>query len=129
VWDLISTAELVANNITDRTKIWKPGGNNPYDYRPEFVARFKLQDDTLGGLASLAGWGGGALGMTTLAANGKRLFYVAYGDAGVIKINWTNPASPVLEQHVNTVGAASDVTVVNGRAYVADGGGGIALVK
>jgi hypothetical protein len=128
VYDLISTDELVANNITDRTKIWNPGGNG-YDYRPVAVARFRLQDDTLGGWTSLAGWSGGALGMTTLAANGKQLFYVAYGDAGVIKINWTNPAAPVLEQHVNTVGAASDVTVLNGRAYAADGGGGIALIK
>ena len=47
VYDLISTDELVANNITDPTKIWKPGGNG-FDYRPVAVARFKLQDETLG---------------------------------------------------------------------------------
>ena len=128
VYDLISTQELVDNNITDPTKIWKPGGNG-YDYRPEAVGRFKLQDETLGGSPELAGWSGGALGMTALNAKSKQLFYVGYGDAGVVKINWTNPAAPMLEQHVNTVGEALDVTVVNGRAYVADNGGGIALIR
>jgi hypothetical protein len=54
---------------------------------------------------------------------------VGYGDAGVIKIDWIDPAAPVLEQHLNTVGEALDVTVVNGRAYVADNAGGIALIK
>jgi len=115
---------------TDPTKIWKPGSDQTrYDYRPVAASRFKLQDVNLGGWLELAGWGGGALGMYTHNANGKQLFYVAYGDAGVIKINWTDPANPVLEQHVNTVGAAADVTVVNGRAYVADNGGGIALIQ
>ena len=127
-YDLISTQELVDNNITDRTKIWKPGGQY-VDYRPDAVARFKLQDETLGGWPELAGWSGGALGMYTHNANGKQLFYVAYGDAGIIKINWTDPANPVLVQHLNTVGEAADVTVVNGRAYVADNGGGIALIQ
>jgi hypothetical protein len=115
---------------TDPTKIWKPGsGEGTYDYRPDFVARFKLQDETLGGWPELAGWGGGALGMTTLNVDGRQLFYVAYGDAGVIKLDWTDPALPVLEQHLNTVGEAADVTVLNGRAYVADNAGGIALIK
>jgi hypothetical protein len=54
---------------------------------------------------------------------------VGYGDAGVIKIDWIDPAAPVLEQHLNTVGEALDVTVLNGRAYVADNAGGIALIK
>jgi len=128
VYDLISTQELVDNNITDRTKIWKPGGQY-VDYRPDAVGHFKLQDETLGGWPELAGWGGGALGMDTLFANGKQLFYVGYGEAGVVKINWTDPAAPVLEQHVNTVGESSDVTVVNGRVYAADNGGGIALIQ
>jgi len=114
---------------TDPTQIWRPGGANNFDYRPEAVARFKLQDETLGGWPELAGWSGGALGMDTLNVRGRQLFYVAYGDAGVIKLNWTDPAAPVLEQHVNTVGDALDVTVVNGRVYAADSGGGIALIQ
>jgi hypothetical protein len=61
--------------------------------------------------------------------DGRNLIYVAYGDAGVVKIDWTDPANPVLMEHTNTVGFASDVVVVNGRAYVADGSGGLALLK
>lgn len=110
----------------DPTKIWKPG---EVGERPEAVARFKLQDPKWFGSADLAELSGGSVGMDVVRANGRNIFYVAYGDAGVIKIDWTNPASPVLLQHANTVGSASDVTVVNGRAYVADGAGGLVLFK
>ncbi len=110
----------------DPTNIWDPGEAGE---RPEAVARFKLQDPAWFGSAELSELSGGAVGMDVLRVNGKNLFYIAYGDAGVIKIDWTNPANPVLLQHANTVGFASDVTVVNGRAYVADGAGGLALFK
>lgn len=121
-------ADLISPLIegTEPTKIW---GQNAVDQRPNFVARFKLQDPLLFGSAELAGWSGGAAGMDVVTANGKNFFYVAYGDAGVIKIDWTNPAAPVLMEHANTVGEAMDVTVVNGRVYVADGSGGLALLK
>lgn len=46
-----------------------------------------------------------------------------------IVIDWTNPASPVLMERADTIGFASDVTVINGRAYVADGGSGLVLLK
>jgi hypothetical protein len=126
-----SIADLIAPlppAVTDPTDLWRKTSDG-MDYRPVAVARFKLQDELLGGLPELAGWSGGAQGMSTLRVDGKVLFYVAYGDAGVIKINWTNPAVPVLVQHLNTVGEALDVTVVNGRAYVADNNGGIALTR
>lgn len=125
-----SIADLIAPLPAgvDPTDIWRktPG---KVDYRPVAVSRFKLQDDTLGGLASLSGWSGGALGMTTLKVGGRQLFYIGYGDAGVVKLNWTNPARPVLLQHLDTVGEALDVSVVNGRAYVADNLGGVALIR
>ena len=111
---------------TDPTNIWKQG---ELDQRPEVVARFKLQDPAMFGSAELVGWSGGGTGMDVVEVDGRALFYVAYGDAGVIKIDWTIPDAPVLLQHVNTVGEALDVTVVNGRAYVADGSGGLALLK
>ncbi len=110
----------------DPTNIWDPG---EVGERPEAVARFKLQDPAWFGSEELSELSGGAVGMDVLRVNGKNLFYIAYGDAGVIKIDWTNPANPLLLQHANTVGFASDVTVVNGRAYVADGAGGLALFK
>jgi len=106
--------------------IWEPG---EVGARPEAAARFKLQDASMFGSDEFAGWSGGSVGMDIVSVNGKNLFYVAYGDAGVIKIDWTNPAEPVLMQHINTVGSASDVVVINGRVYVADGGGGLTLLK
>jgi hypothetical protein len=111
---------------TDPQDIWEKNG---VDQRPEATARFKLQDASFFGSADLAGWGGGAAGMDVVNVNGKNFFYVAYGDAGVIKIDWTNPAAPVLMEHANTVGYASDVVVINGRVYAADSGGGLTLLK
>ncbi|MFC2057917.1 hypothetical protein ACFLR6_03160, partial [Campylobacterota bacterium] len=111
---------------TDPQDIWTPG---TIGERPEATARFKLQNALFFGSADLAGWGGGAAGMDVVSVNGKDFFYVAYGDAGVIKIDWTNPAVPVLMEHANTVGYASDVVVINGRVYAADSGGGLTLLK
>jgi hypothetical protein len=107
-------------------EIWVKNG---LDQRPVAAARFKLQDASMFGSDEFAGWGGGSVGMDVVSVNGRNFFYVAYGDAGVIKIDWTNPAEPVLMQHINTVGYASDVVVINGRVYVADGGGGLTLLK
>ena len=83
----------------------------------------------MGGLAELEGWGGGALGMTSLRVEDQVFFYIGYGSAGVVKLDWTDPSAPVVLQHTNTVGEAMDVTVINGRIYVADNMGGIALLK
>ncbi|HEY9190332.1 MAG TPA: hypothetical protein VIM88_05650 [Sulfurovum sp.] len=110
----------------DPQDIWEPG---TVGERPEALARFKLQDVTLFGSADLAGWGGGAAGMDVVSVNGRDFLYVAYGDAGVVKIDWTDPAAPVLLEHADTVGFASDVVVINGRVYVADSGGGLTLLK
>ncbi len=110
----------------DPTKIWQPG---TIGERPEAVARFKLQDPLLHGSADLAELGGGAQRMFFLNTDGKHLFYVAYDSAGVAKIDWTDVANPMLVQHADTVGNASDVEIANGRAYVADGGGGLVLMK
>ncbi|MDG6777553.1 hypothetical protein QCB44_02415 [Thiomicrorhabdus sp. zzn3] len=111
---------------TDPTKIWAHGGD---DQRPDAVARFKLQDPTLFGSADLAELDGGAAGMEIVEVGGKNWVYIAYGDAGVIKVDWTTLANPILSQHMNTVGSALDVTVINGRVYVADSGGGLVLIK
>ncbi len=122
-------ADLIAPLIdgTDPTDIWSKGA---VDQRPEFSARFKLQDPSMFGSAELTGWSGGAAGMDVVQTlDGRDLFYIAYGDAGVIKIDWTDPAAPVLMDYANTAGFAGDVVVFNGRVYVADGGGGLVLLK
>jgi hypothetical protein len=108
------------------TKIWDRGEIGD---RPIAVARFKLQDPELFGSADLAELGGGSQGMFFLDTGDKHLFYVAYDSAGVAKIDWTDVANPVLVQHADTAGNASDVEIANGRAYVADGGGGLVIMK
>ena len=110
----------------DPTKIWERG---EIGERPVAVARFKLQDPLLFGSAELADLDGGSQGMFYHNAGGKHLFYIAYDSAGVAKIDWSDVANPVLVQHANTPGNASDVEVINGRAYVADGAGGLVLMK
>ena len=110
----------------DPTKIWERG---EIGERPVAVARFKLQDPLFFGSADLAELDGGSQGMFFLDTDGKHFFYVAYDSAGVAKIDWTDVANPVLVQHANTAGNASDVEVANGRVYVADGGGGLVLMK
>jgi hypothetical protein len=57
------------------------------------------------------------------------LFYVAYGDAGVVKLDWSDPANPKLMAIKDTVGAAAATAVANGRVYVADGTGGLVVFK
>ncbi len=110
----------------DPTDIWAPG---TIGERPEFVARFKLQDPSLSGSAELADLSGGAQGMFFQLLNGKHYFYIGYDSAGVAKIDWTDVANPELVQHANTVGNAVDVAVASGRVYVADGAGGLVILK
>ncbi len=121
-----SIADLIKPLLpeTDPQDIWPKG---EVDQRPEAAARFKLTDASFFGNPDLPG--GGAAGMDVVSVNGKDLFYVAYGAAGVIKIDWTDPTLPVLMEHANTVGYASDVVVINGRVYAADSGGGLTLLK
>lgn len=109
----------------DPSEVWKhQGGTLLYDYRPEAVAQFKLQE--IPGYEEIDG---GALGMTSLQLPTNLFFFVAYGFGGVAKIDWTNPANPILVQHANTAGEAVDVAVANGRVYVADGSGGLVIMR
>ena len=117
---------LSAQYASTPTKIWDRGEIGD---RPLAVARFKLQDPELFGSADLAELSGGAQGMHFLDTGEKHFFYVAYDSAGVAKIDWTDVANPVLVQHADTAGNASDVAVSSGRVYVADGGGGLVLMK
>ncbi len=110
----------------DPTDIWEPG---TIGERPEALARFKLQDEQLGGSADLADLSGGALGMYYQHVNNKGYFYVAYGTAGLAKIDWTDVATPALIDHIDTAGEAGDVEVISARAFVADGAGGLVIVK
>jgi hypothetical protein len=53
--------------------------------------------------------------------------YVADGTNGLVVLNISNPASPVISVRVPTTGSASGVCVKNGYTYVAEGTGGIEI--
>lgn len=108
------------------TEVWKKNstGTLVYDYRPVAVSRFKLQL-----VPGYEAWAGGAVKMDYTLVNGKLVFYVAFAEAGVLKIDWTNPAAPVLAGIAPTVGECTAVTVSNGRLYVADGSAGMLFFK
>jgi len=113
---------VLAYNITD---LINPNDNPDVpDGRYDAVGHFKLQNDP-----NFADWSGGAKGIDAISVGGNTYIYVAYGDAGAIKIDWTDPTNPILVQHANTAGSANDIVVWNGRVYVADGAGGLVLFE
>jgi len=123
-----SLADLIAPLPAgiDPTDTWKKSntGTLVYDYRPVAVSRFKLQL-----VPGYEDWSGGAVKMDYTLVNNKLVFYVAFAEAGVLKIDWTNPAAPILAGIAPTVGECTSVTISNGRLYVADGGGGMLFFK
>ena len=127
----------ICATITDVTKLSaKQGGVG--ECRPVAVAQFKLQK--LPGFEDVSG---GALYMTpqyfpteyrdatgTLVTllEPRLLFYVGYGDAGVVKIDWSDPESPTLMGTKEVIGGAVGTAINNGRVYVAAGAGGFSVL-
>jgi len=95
-----------------------------YDYRPAALGQFKLQ--YVPGYEDVAG---GAVRMDYTQQNGKLYIYAAFGEAGLLKIDYTNPVAPLLVERKDTSAEASDVVIANGRIYVADGSGGLVFFK
>ena len=136
-------SDLVAplpNGISP-TDTWDKTGSYSYDYRPRAMARFRLQDQP-----GYANADGAAQYMTTqyfpankplLDASGhlyvrdtdKLIVYAAYGTSGVVKLDWTDPARPIMLQDKQTVGTAEATAIANGRVYVADSDGGVVVLK
>jgi hypothetical protein len=141
----------ICATITDVTKLSaKQGGVG--ECRPAAVGYFKLQRyeeviDAAGVVVTpsiYADVEGGALYMTSQAfptvyrdAAGqvvtldkpRLLFYVAYGEAGVLKIDWSDVAKPSLMAIKGVIGGASATAINNGRVYVAAGSGGLTVLK
>jgi hypothetical protein len=108
--------------------------------RPTAAGYFKLQFQ-----AGYEELDGGALYMTPqyfpaneLLSDGSRtytlstprlLFYVGYGDAGVVKLDWSNVAAPSVMAVRGVVGGAAATAINNGRVYVAAGAGGLTVLK
>ncbi len=147
----INPTPEVCATITDVTKLSaKQGGVG--ECRPTAVGYFKLQKygevvDATGLVVTpsiYADVDGGALYMTPQAfptvyrdATGqvvtadkpRLLFYVGYGAAGVVKLDWSDVANPQLMAIKGVVGGASGTTINNGRVYVAAGTGGLVVLK
>jgi hypothetical protein len=141
----------ICATITDVTKLSaKQGGVG--ECRPTAVGHFKLQKylevkDANGVVTTpspYADVSGGALYMTpqyfpvqyrdatgTLITLFKPvlLFYVAYGDAGVVKLDWKDPANPTMVSIKEVIGGAVATAINNGRVYAAAGGGGLTVLQ
>ncbi|MDM7951548.1 hypothetical protein [Hydrogenophaga sp.] len=138
--------------VTDVTKLSaKQGG--VAECRPTAAGYFKLQkygevQDAMGVVTTPSPYAdvdGGALYMTSqyfpadqLLSDGSRtytltsprlLFYVAYGPAGVVKLDWSNVAAPSVMAIKGVVGGAAATAINNGRVYVAAGAGGLSVLK
>lgn len=59
----------------------------------------------------------------------RLLFYVAYGDAGVVKLDWSNLAAPTMMAIKGVVGGAVATAIHNGRVYIAAGAVGLSVLK
>ena len=59
----------------------------------------------------------------------RLLFYVAYGDAGVVKIDWSDLENPSLLEIKEVIGGAASTAINNGRVYAAAGAGGLTVLK
>jgi hypothetical protein len=129
--DLIQPISEIDPLCTDPTKVFDPQAG--LDCRPTAVARYKLQADPLHPEYALLD--GGAQYMTaqlvpdSVHSSSRLLFYIAYAQGGVIKLDWSDPANPVLLQRQDTVGKAVGTAIANGRVYVADYGGGLVVFK
>lgn len=119
-------------------KIWK---TNDFDHRPEAVGHFRLQD-----LPGMEGTDPEALYMTTqyypanypltddsgetyTLSQPRLLIYASFGGEGAGKIDWSDPANPVLLQHQDTVGEATGTAIAHGRVYVSDHEGGLVIFR
>jgi hypothetical protein len=136
--DLIAPPTDINPLCTDPTKLSaKQGG--PAECRPTLAGYFKLQFQP-----GYADADGGALYMTpqyfptqyrdasgnvVTLAQPRLLFYVAYGNAGVVKLDWSNVASPTMMAIKEVVGGAVATAINNGRVYAAAGGGGLTVLK
>ncbi len=110
----------------DPTELFKKTtrGTVSYDYRPEAISRFKLQE-----IEGQEDVDGAATRMKYTQQDGNLNFYVAFGNAGLVKVDYTDPANPVLVDRVDTAAECSDVAISNGRIYLGDGAGGLVFFK
>lgn len=134
------TAEELAKGCTP-TKMLIKNVAPKISCRPEAAGRFKLQ--LVAGYEDLDGGAQfmtpqffpantpyiNAVGERSISPNPRLLFYVAYAEAGVVKLDWTDVANPTVVALKEVVGGASATAIHNGRVYVAAGAGGLSVLK
>lgn len=110
----------------DPTELFKKTNRGivSYDYRPIAISRFKLQE-----IPGQEDVDGAATRMKYTVQNGRLHLYVAFGAAGLVKIDYSDPAAPVLVERVDTAAECADVAISNGRIYLGDGAGGLVFFK
>lgn len=109
----------------DPTALWSfQGGSLQYDHRPVAVSELRL-----GEVPGYEGADGGALGLLAAHVDGRTTLYVAYGVAGVARIDYRDPAHPALTHLVPTVGTATALATGDGWLYVADHEGGLLFFR
>jgi hypothetical protein len=102
----------------------KNNGTVRYDYRPEFLGKFKLQE-----VPGFEDVDGGSVKMAYTQQSGNLYFYAAFGHFGVVKIDYTDAGAPEFMDAAPTASECVDVEISNGRLYVGDHGGGLVLFK
>lgn len=93
-----------------------------YDYRPVAIGRLKLQE-----VPGQEDVDGAATRLKYTLQDGRLHLYVAFGAAGLVKVDFTESAAPVLVDRVDRVDTAAecvDVAISTGRIYLGDGSGG-----
>ena len=124
-YSMADLVEPVPDGV-DPTELFvkKNNGIVRYDYRPEFLGKFKLQD-----VVGYEDVDGGSVKMAYTQQSGNLYFYAAFGHYGVVKIDYTDATAPVFLDAVPTASECVDVEISNGRLYVGDHAGGLVLFK
>ena len=124
-YSMADLVEPVPDGV-DPTELFVKRNNGTffYDYRPEFLGKFKLQN-----VEDFEDVDGGSVKMAYTQQSGNLFFYAAFGHYGVVKIDYTDATAPVLLDAVPTASECVDVEISNGRLYVGDHGGGLVLFK
>jgi len=100
--------------------------NGTYDYRPRAVSEFRMED--IPGYEYVEQLDGEVEGLAVNQAGGRDTVWAAY-DIGLARIDYTDPAHPVLLDWLDLPGEVASVKLADGRAYVALTNGGLWILE
>ncbi|MCB9745810.1 MAG: hypothetical protein H6740_24760 [Alphaproteobacteria bacterium] len=119
-----SLDELIAPvpDGVDPLEIWS--SSQGFDHRPEELDRLDLTD-----LEGFEDADYEFLYFDHVVSPDGVLLYVAAGGSGLVIVDGTDPTNIQLVEVAHTADEATAVSIANGRIYVADHGGGVAVFK